>query len=133
MTVDISLLGVTIPFEVFDAGDERVIGTVEAIERVLTAHPAGGIKRYENDNYIGGNPWILTTLWVALYHIETGNLEKAKSYFDWAAKSCTKLGLLPEQVNKDTGMPCWVIPLTWSHAMFVLVLDKLIGAGAFDK
>lgn len=132
-TVDISLLGVTIPFEVFDAGDERVIGTVEAIERVLTAHPAGGIKRYENDNYIGGNPWILTTLWVALYHIETRNLEKAKSYFDWAAKSCTKLGLLPEQVNKDTGMPCWVIPLTWSHAMFVLVLDKLIGAGAFDK
>ncbi|OPZ94865.1 MAG: Glucoamylase precursor [Firmicutes bacterium ADurb.Bin419] len=132
-TIDISLLGVTIPFEVFDAKDERVANTVEAIERVLTAHPAGGIKRYENDNYIGGNPWVLTTLWVALYHIETGNLEKAKSYFEWSVKSRTSLGLLPEQVNRDTGVPCWVIPLTWSHAMFVLVLDKLIGAGAFDN
>ncbi len=132
-TVDISLLGVTIPFEVFEANDKRVAGTVEAIERALTSQSSGGIKRYENDNYIGGNPWVLTTLWVALYHIETGNLEKAKSYFNWAVKSRTKLGLLPEQVSKDTGMPCWVIPLTWSHAMFVLVLDKLIEAGAFDN
>lgn len=130
-TIDVSLLGVTIPFGVFDASDKRVADTVEAIESALTAHPAGGIKRYEHDNYIGGNPWVLTTLWVALYYIEVGNIEKAKSYFEWSVKSCTKLGLLPEQVNRDTGEPCWVIPLTWSHAMFVLVLDKLIEAGAF--
>ncbi len=130
-SIDVSLLGVAIPFEVFEAKDKRVANTVEAIENALTANPAGGIKRYENDNYIGGNPWVLTTLWVALYHIETGNMEKAKSYFEWAVKSRTKLGLLPEQVNRETGEPCWVIPLTWSHAMFVLVLDKLIGAGVF--
>jgi len=130
-TVDVSLLGVAIPFGVFDVNDKRVADTVEAIERVLTVHPVGGIKRYENDNYVGGNPWVLTTLWVALYHIEVGNLEKAKSYFEWAIKSRTYLGLLPEQVSKDTGEPCWVIPLTWSHAMFVLVLNKLIEAGAF--
>jgi GH15 family glucan-1,4-alpha-glucosidase len=24
-----------------------------------------GIKRYENDNYIEGNPWIVTTLWLS--------------------------------------------------------------------
>jgi len=130
-TVDVSLLGVAIPFGVFDVNDKRVADTVEAIEKVLTVHPVGGIKRYENDNYVGGNPWVLTTLWVALYHIEVGNLEKAKSYFEWAIKSRTYLGLLPEQVSKDTGEPCWVIPLTWSHAMFVLVLNKLIEAGAF--
>jgi glucoamylase len=130
-TVDASLLGVAIPYEVFDIYDKRVASTVEAIEKVLTVSPVGGIKRYERDNYIGGNPWIVTTLWVALYHIETGSIEKAKSYFEWAVRSCTNLGLLPEQVSIDTGEPCWVIPLTWSHAMFVLVLDKLIETGAF--
>ncbi|MFZ5985613.1 MAG: glycoside hydrolase family 15 protein [Bacillota bacterium] len=128
-TVDISLLGVSIPFEVFDVSDQRVKSTVEAIERVLTSHPAGGIKRYENDNYIGGNPWVLTTLWVALYYIETKEYNKARDYFEWAVKSRTGLGLLPEQVSRDNGEPCWVIPLTWSHAMFVLVLAKFKEAG----
>lgn len=131
--VDVSLLGVAIPFGVFDVNDKRVKDTVEAVERALTVHPAGGIKRYENDGYIGGNPWVLTTLWVALYHIEAGNLEKAKSYFEWAVKSRTELGLLPEQVDRYSGEPCWVIPLTWSHAMFVLVLDKLIETGVLRE
>jgi len=93
----------------------------------LTSHPVGGIKRYENDNYIGGNPWVLATLWVALYYIEIKEYEKAKDYLRWATKSCTALGLLPEQVSKDNGEPCWVIPLTWSHAMYVLVLAGLKG------
>ena len=129
-TIDISLLGVSIPFGVFDAEDMRVKETVEAIERALTVHPVGGIKRYENDNYIGGNPWVLATLWVALYYIEVKEYDKAKEYLMWAVESCTALGLLPEQVSKDSGKPCWVIPLTWSHAMFVLVLTGLKDAGA---
>lgn len=128
-TIDVSLLGVSIPFGVFDVHDERVKKTVEAIERALTSHPVGGIKRYENDNYIGGNPWVLATLWVALYYIEIKEYEKAKDYLRWATKSCTALGLLPEQVSKDNGEPCWVIPLTWSHAMYVLVLAGLKEAG----
>lgn len=128
-TIDISLLGVAIPFEVFGVSDYRVRNTVNAIEKALTTEPVGGLKRYENDNYIGGNPWVLTTLWAALYYIETREFEKAKSYFDWAVNSRTHLGLLPEQVSKDSGEPCWVIPLTWSHAMFVLVLDGLKKAG----
>lgn len=129
-TIDISLLGVSIPYGVFDVKDERVRKTVEAIERALTAHPVGGIKRYENDNYIGGNPWVLATLWVALYYIETKEYDRAKEYLRWAVKSCTSLGLLPEQVSRDNGEPCWVIPLTWSHAMYVLVLSGLKEAGA---
>jgi len=38
-TIDVSLLGVSIPFGVFDVHDERVKKTVEAIERALTSHP----------------------------------------------------------------------------------------------
>lgn len=127
--VDVSLVGLSIPFEVFAADDDRMKSTVALIEQMLTSHGTGGIKRYENDSYIGGNPWLLTTLWVALYHIKTGNFNKAKEYLLWAANCKTELGLLPEQVNRETGKPEWVIPLTWSHAMYVQVLLELIDAG----
>ena len=60
--------------------------------------------------------------WFALYYIEIGNITKAREYFRWSVKSATSLGFLPEQVDKNSGKPCWVIPLTWSHAMYVLVL-----------
>lgn len=127
--VDVSLLGLCIPFEVFAVKDQKVLDTVALVEKVLTASPVGGIKRYEHDNYIGGNPWILTTLWVALFHAKSGNYDKAKEYLFWAANGRTSLGLLPEQVNRETGKPEWVIPLTWSHAMYVHVLSELINAG----
>jgi glucoamylase len=127
--VDVSLLGLSIPFGVFDASDYRVESTVSVIEEVLTSPGVGGIRRYENDNYIGGNPWILTTLWVALYYIEKKDYAKAKQYFEWAVNGRTELSLLPEQVSRDSGKPAWVIPLTWSHAMFVLVLFGLIEGG----
>lgn len=127
--VDVSLVGLSIPFDVFDANDPMIKDTVALIEQVLTSNGIGGIKRYENDTYIGGNPWILTTLWVALYHAKIGNYSKAKEYLYWAVDSRTELGLLPEQRNKDTGKPDWIIPLTWSHAMYVHVLSELIKAG----
>lgn len=126
--VDISLLGISIPFGVLDVDDPRAASTAAVIERMLTSHN-GGIRRYEWDGYIGGNPWILTTLWVALYHAKRKDFQKARGYFEWAVKGRTELDLLPEQVDRDSGRPAWVIPLTWSHAMFVLVLFELLEAG----
>lgn len=127
--VDISLLGLCIPFGLYAADDPRMTGTAEAVEKALSANASAGLLRYENDGYIGGNPWILTTLWAALYNIERGDFEKAGLYFDWAVKHRTELDLLPEQVDRETGKPAWIIPLTWSHAMFVLTLFKLADAG----
>ena len=128
-TVDISLLGLTVPFGVYEAGHPMMEGTLVVIEQVLACPGSGGLKRYENDSYAGGNPWLIAALWAALYHIEKKNFEKARQYFYWAAGCRTELGLLPEQADRDTGKPAWVIPLTWSHAMFVLVLAGLAAAG----
>lgn len=124
-TVDISLLGLTVPFNVFDVKDEKIKKSVRDIEERLDGFPSGGYGRYEYDSYIGGNPWVISTLWLALYYLEAGDFEKGKELFGWAVKHSTRLGFLPEQVDKFSGEPAWVMQLAWSHAMFVIVLDKI--------
>lgn len=128
-TVDVSMLGLCVPFGLLPADDPRMEETARVVEDVLSRNPAGGLMRYEYDGYIGGNPWIVTTLWAALYHIEKKDYKKALEYLQWAVNGMTKQGLLPEQVDKVTGRPAWVIPLTWSHAMFVLTVCGLMEAG----
>lgn len=124
-TVDISLLGLAVPFNVFELKDEKIKKTVRDIEERLDGFPSGGFGRYEYDSYIGGNPWIISTLWLALYYLEVGEIEKGKDLFLWSAKHATNLGFLPEQVDKFSGEPAWVMQLAWSHAMFIIVLDKI--------
>jgi glucoamylase len=131
--LDISLLGLSVPFGIYSSDDPRMVSTAQIVEQQLGIHQAGGLMRYEYDGYIGGNPWVLATLWAALYHIERKTYKKALDYLNWAVKSATEQGLLPEQVDKNTGEPAWVIPLTWSHAMFILVLDGLIAAGELQE
>jgi len=128
--VDISLLGVAVPFNAVAAEDDKMRRTAEAVELLLTSPVVGGIKRYEDDPYIGGNPWILTTLWLAQYRIAAGELDAARSLLQWAIDHRTAAGLLPEQIDKATGETAWVVPLTWSHAMFVLTVWQLAEAEA---
>lgn len=124
-TVDASLLGLVYPYDILSPLDPRVMKTVAAVEARLTSPGTGGIKRYENDNYIGGNPWIITTLWLALYHIAAGNREEAAFHLKWAQDHQTEIGFLSEQVDRETGKPNWVIPLTWSHAMYILTVVEM--------
>lgn len=126
-TVDISLLGLTVPFDIFDAKDEKIKKTVKAIEERLDGFPAGGFGRYEYDTYIGGNPWIVSTLWLGIYYAKIGNIEKCKEKIVWVAKNATNLGFLPEQVDKFTGKPAWIMQLTWSSAMYIIALNTVKG------
>lgn len=126
--LDISLLGIAVPFEAVPADSSMMRSTADAVEAALTVPGVGGIKRYEDDPYIGGNPWILTTLWLAQYRIATGDLDAAHTLLQWAVDHRTTCGLLPEQIDKETGETAWVVPLTWSHAMFVLTVFQLAEA-----
>ncbi len=127
--VDISLLGISVPFRAVNVNHPRMARTADTIQRLLTSPQVGGIKRYENDTYIGGNPWILTTLWLSHYRALQGNYEDARQLLDYAVKHVTSSGLLPEQVDRETGETAWVVPLTWSHAMFVLAVHLLAERG----
>jgi glucoamylase len=127
-TVDISLLGLSVPCGVFSADDPRIIATAQAIREHLTG-PNGGILRYQNDRYRGGNPWVLCTLWLAWQEFEQGDMDMAIQHYRWVLDHATVLDLLPEQVDRQTGEPCWIVPLAWSHAMFVLVTKSFASLG----
>jgi len=121
--LDISLLSLSYPFDVLPANDEKMKKTAAAIESAFK-FKSGGLGRYPFDQYYGGNPWILTTLWLALYYEKASELRKAEQLIRWALDHSTELGLLSEQVDKESGAPVSAIPLAWSHAFFILsVLD----------
>lgn len=123
--VDISLLSVVVPFDIIDIKEECVKNTVEQIESKLKLGN-GGYLRYEGDSYIGGNAWIISSLWLALYYIKIGNLEKAHELFNWVTEHADNLNFLPEQIDKNGHNSAWVMQLSWSHAMYVIVKNELL-------
>ena len=118
-SIDISLLSLTYPFEVLPPSDKRIRKTAVDIESAFH-FKVNGLGRYPSDQYYSGNPWILTTLWLALYYQKLGKLEKVEQLLKWALNNSTELGLLAEQIDKQTGKPISAIPLAWSHAFFIL-------------
>ena len=124
--MDISILGAVTPFNVFKPKENKIRNTVEMINMRLRTY-TGGYQRFEQDNYMNGNPWPIANLWMTLYYLETGEKKKAKETFDFVVKTVGKHYFLGEQVDNSTLKPNWVIGLGWSHAMFVIVLEKLYG------
>ena len=112
-------------------GSDHIKQTAETMERILLDKtPSGGMPRYEHDGYFlvnqqyMGNPWHVTTLWLAQYYIRIGQLDKAKQYVAWTMFHALPSGMLSEQVNPITGEVVSVAPLVWSHAELVnTVLD----------
>ena len=129
--IDISLLGTLIPFSMFEIDNEKTKNMIEKINLLLRTF-TGGYIRYEGDGYMGGyNPWPIATLWMAWYYLEVGDVEKALELFVFVTNSASGHGFLGEQVNNETMKPNWVIGLTWSHAMYIIILEKLIKKDVF--
>lgn len=113
--------------------DPRVVSTMRQIEEHLSVRsPVGGLARYTGDVYHGrvapsaeilGNPWIITTLWLAQWQIERAvsmeELEKTRDAMEWVARYASPAGMLAEQLDPLSGAPLSVAPLTWSHATYI--------------
>ena len=124
--MDISILGSVVPFKVFKPKEKKIINTIERINLSIRTY-TGGYQRFEQDHYRNGNPWPIANLWMTLYYLETGEKKKAKETFDFVVKTAGKHNLLGEQIDNSTLKPTWVLGLGWSHAMFIIVLEKLYG------
>ena len=141
-TVDASLYGLWY-FGMFEPEDPRIERTMDAIvSRLSCQTEVGGLARYEDDAYhwdsaldhrradIHGNPWVVTTLWLAQYHIARAQtikeLKLAVPALEWVCDRALPSGVLAEQYHPVTGEPKSVSPLTWSHATVVMAVQEYI-------
>ncbi|MCL2280777.1 glycoside hydrolase family 15 protein [Candidatus Saccharibacteria bacterium] len=84
-----------------------------------------GLPRFEGDDYnradpsSDGNPWFITSFWLAQYQAERGEIDFTKKVLDWANDQMTRTNVLPEQVSPIDGRMLSAAPLSWSHAEFI--------------
>ncbi len=128
---DASLYGLW-AFGAFAPDDPRVVRTMEAVERELWVPTRiGGLARYPGDRYcrrdrrMPGNPWLITTLWLAQWHTALGHDGRALELLNWAAERALPSGILAEQVDPHSGGPVSVSPLTWSHSTYALAVHRI--------
>lgn len=132
--VDANLLWLTVPFAVLQPDEEPMKATLARIGDELYAD--GGIHRYSDDTYYGGGAWLLLTAWYGWVLAEMGEFAGAKRCLTWIEEHADSLGRMPEQVpvalHLDSAYNDWMsrlghpaVPLLWSHAMHLVLSDKL--------
>ena len=101
--MDISILGSVVPFNVFTPNEKKIENTIERINMCLRTY-TGGYRRYEFDNYNGGNPMAkvqsvepqiadLANWWLKSYRLdykleqESLNTEIDQALNDYVSKS----------------------------------------------
>ena len=121
-TLDMSSVYSIYMFE-YPVPKEQLLSSIASVESELfNSAPIGGMPRYEYDHYFAsnpmfkGNPWFVTTLWLAQYYIRVGHTEIASEIVRWCLDRADYSGALAEQVHPQSGVATGVSPLVWSHA-----------------
>jgi GH15 family glucan-1,4-alpha-glucosidase len=107
------------------ASDERVQGTVAAIERELT-DDRGLVRRYSEDasEAVDGLPsgegaFLPCSFWLADNHALAGRLGRARDLFDQLTGYANDLGLLSEEVDPQSGRMLGNFPQAFSHVSLI--------------
>ncbi len=131
--LDVSSMYAMFMYE-FETDKPRLKAALSTLENeLLNSAPSGGAPRYEYDHYFAvdpaykGNPWIVTTLWIAQFYVRIGMNEAALHLVDWAIERALPSGVLAEQFNPSDGSALSVTPLVWSHAELANTLLDLHG------
>ena len=132
-TFDLSSVFGAFMFGLFPVGSEQLENAVTTLRQTFGLTPGtNGLPRYEDDSYrrANGNApsnwWCITTLWLAQYDIETGNVDEARTLLEWVRDHASSSSVLPEQINPVSGEFISVAPLTWSHSEYVASLLDMI-------
>ncbi|HEX6462727.1 MAG TPA: glycoside hydrolase family 15 protein [Candidatus Saccharimonadales bacterium] len=134
--IDISSFYGAYMFGLFDIKSEEVQVSFETLGRTfdfsINPQQVTPMPRYERDRYNAvdpqnGNPWFITTLWLAQYYLEIGNIEQAQMIVNWVRDHMLPSGVLSEQINPfNFSQYISVAPLTWSQAEYMnTVLDLM--------
>jgi GH15 family glucan-1,4-alpha-glucosidase len=113
--------------------DERVVATVEAIDRELT--PADGfVRRYRPDQDLDGLPhgegaFLLCSFWMAQALATMGRTRQATERFERLLAVRNDVGLLSEEYDPATKQLLGNIPQAFSHTALVNTAVMLSGTG----
>lgn len=133
--IDSSLLGLAVPFGMFELDEPTMEKTIQTIKANLST-PDGGIHRYLGDTYYGGGEWILLTAWLGWVEYQSGDSGSAKDRLAWIEEQADEQDWLPEQVENHLLAPEFLqfweqkwgksaSPLLWSHAMYIILYQAM--------
>jgi hypothetical protein len=124
----------------------RLFAAVRASLHRLFAERGGRFGIVPSEDWPDEDPWTAPTAWsawafaaLAAHERRAGRLGLARRDRRTALRlmaslrrAATPLGLLPERVDAQTGIPTSTTPLAWSHAFAILALRELWPRRATD-
>jgi len=128
-TFDVSSVFGAFMYGLFPVGSDELTNAIATLKETF-GHNKGalGLPRYENDMYrrvsdsVTGNFWLISSLWLAQYDIETDKNDEALRIVDWVRQHAGSTGIFSEQVSPLDDSMISVAPLTWTHAEFLATL-----------
>lgn len=135
-TPDASLWGL-VAFGVVPVSAPEAEATRRALLEALWVPGVGGLARYAGDTYfraanlpaaVPGNPWVVTTCWLAEWSARAGDEDRARELLAWVERAAVDPGVLPEQLDAQSGRPVSVTPLAWSHAAYLSTRRAILDA-----
>jgi len=102
--------------------DERVVGTIEAVQRELMAN--GFVARYRNSSGADGLPggegtFLPCTLWLSACLARLGRLDEARELLNRASSVANDVGLFAEEYDTDKKRMVGNFPQAFTHVAFI--------------
>lgn len=131
--IDCSSIFGAFTFGLFSVDSEEFKASLETVKQVFGVNDGAiGLPRSENDDYrrvspgITGNHWFITSLWLAQYYIDSGDVDDALKIIDWVSSNAMTTGVMGEQIDPVTHEIVSPAPLTWTHAEYISTILDLI-------